>query len=236
MSISLRYAGMCAVSCSDRAASIQRGRFGDSGYDVVEAEARFSDRQISAGDDMIRARRIVIATGSEPAIPPIPGSTPCPISQTRRYSTIDVLPDDLVIIGAGAVGIELAQAFRRLGAAVTWSRPAAQFRKTIRNSLGMLLRSLDRRRVSIHTANRPTSNRSRRPRPASRSMSSTNGRQLRIEGSHLLSRRDASRGSTGSASNRRHPYDRSGITVDRRLRTDRPRGSSRSAMRSMRRI
>src|SRR3954447_2210574 len=95
-------------------------RFAGLGVDVVRAEARFvAPRQIAAGNRMIQARRVVIATGSEPAIPPILGIDSVPYFTNETIFDNERLPDSLVIIGAGAVGIELAQAHRRLGAAVT---------------------------------------------------------------------------------------------------------------------
>src|SRR4051812_4497169 len=95
-------------------------RFAGLGVEVVRAEARFvGPREISAGNRTIRTRRVVIATGSEPAIPPIPGIASVPYLTNETIFDIDRRPEHLVIIGAGAIGIELAQAHRRLGAAVT---------------------------------------------------------------------------------------------------------------------
>ena len=95
-------------------------RFERLGVRVIAAEARFVDRRtVTAGAAAIRPRRFVIATGSSPVVPPIPGI------DTVRYLTNEtvfanrVLPEHLVVIGGGPIGIELAQAHRRLGAAVT---------------------------------------------------------------------------------------------------------------------
>jgi pyruvate/2-oxoglutarate dehydrogenase complex dihydrolipoamide dehydrogenase (E3) component len=96
-------------------------RFTAMGVRVIKATARFiSKRSVVAGDYEIRARRFVIATGSTPALPEIPG-----LDAIGGYYTNDnifdltALPDHLIVIGGGAIGCELAQAFRRLGAAVT---------------------------------------------------------------------------------------------------------------------
>ena len=112
------------------------------GVDVVRAEARFvGPREIAAGNRTIRARRIVIATGSEPAIPPIPGIESVPYFTNETIFDNDLLPDHLVIIGAGAVGIELAQAHRRLGAAVTIVEAASAMPRDDPELAGMLLQA-----------------------------------------------------------------------------------------------
>src|SRR5207237_1660036 len=84
------------------------------------AEARFVDRRtIRAGAAVIRPRRFVIATGSSPVVPPIPGIDRVPYLTNETVLANRVLPEHLVVIGGGPIGIELAQAYRRLGAAVT---------------------------------------------------------------------------------------------------------------------
>ena len=113
---------------------------------MVRAEARFvGPREIAAGNRMIRARRIVIATGSEPAIPPIPGIDAVPYFTNETIFDNERLPDHLVIVGAGAVGIELAQAYRRLGAAVTIVEAARAMPRDDPELAGMLLRVPRRR-------------------------------------------------------------------------------------------
>lgn len=95
-------------------------RFEAMGVTVLREAARFIDgRTVEAGPYRIRARRFVVATGSSPLIPPIEGL------DTVSYMTNETLfertrkPQHLVIIGGGPIGVEMAQAHRRLGAAVT---------------------------------------------------------------------------------------------------------------------
>jgi pyruvate/2-oxoglutarate dehydrogenase complex dihydrolipoamide dehydrogenase (E3) component len=95
-------------------------RFEGLGVKVVQAEARFTGpRRVRAGDTEILARRFVIATGSIPFVPPIPGLDRVPFLTNETVFANRELPRHLIIIGGGAVGIELAQAHRRLGAEVT---------------------------------------------------------------------------------------------------------------------
>jgi pyruvate/2-oxoglutarate dehydrogenase complex dihydrolipoamide dehydrogenase (E3) component len=95
-------------------------RFEGLGVRVLRAEARFtSPRTVRARGVEIRPRRFVIATGSHPAIPPIRGL------EDVRYLTNETvfanrqLPEHLIVIGGGPIGIEMAQAHCRLGARVT---------------------------------------------------------------------------------------------------------------------
>lgn len=95
-------------------------RFERLGVRVIQAEARFLDAAtVAAGDALIRPRRFVIATGSSPAIPQIPGLDRVPYLTSESVFENRALPQHLVVIGGGPVGVELAQAHRRLGAAVT---------------------------------------------------------------------------------------------------------------------
>jgi pyruvate/2-oxoglutarate dehydrogenase complex dihydrolipoamide dehydrogenase (E3) component len=95
-------------------------RFEGLGVTVIKADARFTSRAtVTAGGDIIRARRFVIASGSRPAIPPIAGLNQVGYLTNETIFELKDRPDHLVIIGGGPIGCELAQAFRRLGAAVT---------------------------------------------------------------------------------------------------------------------
>ncbi len=95
-------------------------RFEGLGVRVIRAEGRFTGpREVIAGDTHIRARRFVVATGSRPAVPPIPGLAEVPYLTNETVWDDPALPRHLIVIGGGPIGAELAQAYRRLGAAVT---------------------------------------------------------------------------------------------------------------------
>ncbi|TKT75094.1 FAD-dependent oxidoreductase [Aquamicrobium sp. LC103] len=101
-------------------------RFTALGVRVIETEARFRDaRTLIAGDHEICARRFVIATGSSPAIPPIPGLDKVEFLTNETIFDLADRPERLLVIGGGAIGTELAQAFRRLGSEVTLVEAAA---------------------------------------------------------------------------------------------------------------
>ena len=90
------------------------------GVQVIRAAARFvAPDTVEAGRVIIRARRFIVATGSSPIVPPIPGLEQIRVLTSDRLVSLKALPRHLVILGAGSVGSELAQAFVRLGARVT---------------------------------------------------------------------------------------------------------------------
>ena len=95
-------------------------RFERLGVRVLRREARFTSPTIvRAGDIEIRPRRFVIATGSYPAVPAIPGLADVPYLTNETIFENRNRPDHLIVIGAGPIGVEMAQAHCRLGARVT---------------------------------------------------------------------------------------------------------------------
>lgn len=95
-------------------------RFEGLGCTVIRAFARFTGpREAVAGDTTVRARRFVIATGSRPFVPPIQGVDTVPYLTNETIFDLRERPGHLVIIGGGPIGIEMAQAHRRLGCEVT---------------------------------------------------------------------------------------------------------------------
>lgn len=95
-------------------------RYEGLGVHVIRDWAHFvSPDAIEAGGRRITARRFVIATGSRPKIPPVPGLDSVPYLTNETVFDLTALPAHLLVLGGGPIGIELAQAFRRLGAAVT---------------------------------------------------------------------------------------------------------------------
>ncbi|MBC00496.1 MAG: dihydrolipoamide dehydrogenase [Rhodobacteraceae bacterium] len=95
-------------------------RFEGLGVEVVQEAARFVDpRTVRAGDTDVRARRFVVATGSSPAVPPIPGLDTVPYLTNETVFGLTECPQHLIVVGGGPIGLELAQAYKRLGARVT---------------------------------------------------------------------------------------------------------------------
>jgi pyruvate/2-oxoglutarate dehydrogenase complex dihydrolipoamide dehydrogenase (E3) component len=95
-------------------------RFTGLGVRVITAAARFIDKStVGAGEHRITARRFVVATGSSPIIPAIPGLADVPYFTNETIFENAALLPHLIVIGGGSTGLELAQAHLRLGSRIT---------------------------------------------------------------------------------------------------------------------
>jgi pyruvate/2-oxoglutarate dehydrogenase complex dihydrolipoamide dehydrogenase (E3) component len=96
-------------------------RFEGMGVTVLQASARFTGpREVTTDkDQVVRAKYFVIATGSRALVPPVPGLSETPyFTNETVFDNADPI-EHLIVVGGGPIGVELAQAHRRLGAAVT---------------------------------------------------------------------------------------------------------------------
>ncbi|MBV9861176.1 MAG: FAD-dependent oxidoreductase [Alphaproteobacteria bacterium] len=191
-------------------------RFEGLGVRVLHETARFADpRTVRAGGTAIRSRRFVIATGSAPTIPPIPGLAAVPyFTNETIFANRDRLTH-LIVIGGGPVGVEIAQAYRRLGAAVTVLDAGRLLPREDAELAAALLASLAQEGV----AQRPAVAIARIERTGT-GIAAVLGTGERIEGSHLLVAAGRTPNTTaldldaGGIAVGPH-----GIVVDRRLRT-----------------
>ena len=95
-------------------------RFEGLGVTVIREHAHFANpKTVVSASTRVEARRIVIATGSKAMIPPIKGLSDVPYLTNETIFNLNEFPRELVILGGGPIGIELAQAFARLGSKVT---------------------------------------------------------------------------------------------------------------------
>ena len=95
-------------------------RFKGLGVQVITEYGSFiSPTEVQAGDTVITARRFVIATGSSPFVPPLPGLDTVPYDTNETIFQNRTKPEHLLIVGGGPIGMEMAQAHRRLGCEVT---------------------------------------------------------------------------------------------------------------------
>jgi pyruvate/2-oxoglutarate dehydrogenase complex dihydrolipoamide dehydrogenase (E3) component len=96
-----------------------QARFESLGVRVVRESAHFLDRHTVASDTLqVRPRKVVIATGSCPVAPPIPGLEQTSSLTNETVFGLEELPARLIVLGGGPIGLELGQAFRRLGSEV----------------------------------------------------------------------------------------------------------------------
>ena len=126
-------------------------RFEGLGVTVIRAAARFRDRRtVEAEGTRIRARRFVIATGSSPAVPPIPGLGDAPYFTNETIFEKDFIPPHLIVIGAGPIGLEMAQAHRRLGSEVTVLEALRALPRDDPELVAILVAALRREGVVLH--------------------------------------------------------------------------------------
>ncbi len=126
-------------------------RFEGLGVTVVRAHARFTGkRSLEADGKTYQARRIVIATGSRASVPPIPGLQDIAFFTNETLFKNEVLPKHLIIVGGGPIGIEMAQAHRRLGCDVTVLDSAVPLPKDDPELVAIVLAALRDEGVIIH--------------------------------------------------------------------------------------
>lgn len=194
-------------------------RFEGLGVRVIKAHARFVDREtVEAGGQRVRARRFVIATGSSPAVPPIPGLADVSYLTNETIFDFNTVPEHLIVIGGGPIGLEMAQAHRQLGARVTVLEMAQILPKDDPELVEVVRRRLDRDGVQIHEGVKVVA--AAKSETGVAVTVASDGQESRIEGSHVLvaaGRRpnvnDLDLKQAGIA------YSPKGIYVDARLRT-----------------
>jgi pyruvate/2-oxoglutarate dehydrogenase complex dihydrolipoamide dehydrogenase (E3) component len=90
------------------------------GVDVILGAARFVDAStITIGERVVRSRNFLLTTGARPRIPLIEGLNDVPFVTYENIFDNDVLPKTMIVVGGGPIGVEMAQAYQRLGAQVT---------------------------------------------------------------------------------------------------------------------
>ena len=199
-------------------------RFTGLGVRVIKGTATFIDkRTVAVGDDIhVRARRFVIATGSAPAVPPIPGLDSGPYLTNESIFTLTERPQHLIIIGAGPIGLEMAQAFRRLGSMVTVLEAAKPFAKDDPEAASIVLDQLAREGVTVR-AGVKVAKVAHAGGAVAVTVDAAETEEV-IEGTHLLvatGRKAAVDGLDLEAAGVR--YDRAGIKVNRKLKTSNKR-------------
>ena len=92
----------------------------DKGIDLYRGDARIEGPgRIVVGAEQVETDRVVLATGSDPLIPPVDGLEDVDYWTNRDGTGLNAVPDSIIVLGGGPVGVELAQALRRFGASVT---------------------------------------------------------------------------------------------------------------------
>ncbi len=195
-------------------------RFEGMGVRVIQASARFAGPQeVAAGDLVVAARRIVIATGSAPSVPPIPGLKDVPFLTNETVFENTVLPEHLIVIGGGPIGLEMAQAHRLLGARVTVLEAARVLAKDDPELAELLIQRLIADGVAIEAGVKIR--RVERAGARIAAVLEDGAGERRVEGSHLLVAAGRRANLAGLDLDKAgiRTDERGGLIVDRRLRT-----------------
>ena len=188
-------------------------RFEGLGVTVIQAAARFTgEREIEAGEYRVRAKRFVIATGSRPVAPPLEGLSETPYFTNETIFSHREKIDRLVIIGGGPIGLEMAQAHRRLGARVSVLDMGPILPKDDPDAAEVVRQSLVRDGVELHE--RVKVLRTRKNGAGVAVVFEENGTRRRILASHLLV-------AAGRAANIDDlDLDKAGVKHDRAIEVD----------------
>ncbi|MEK6638873.1 MAG: FAD-dependent oxidoreductase [Pseudomonadota bacterium] len=125
-------------------------RFESLGVEVIRDRGILvDDRTVQVGGRQLKAKRIVIATGSRPRKPDIPGLDDVDYLTNETIFDIDELPRHLAIMGGGPIGMEMAQSFRRLGAQVTVIEQMRPFPRDDADAAALVMAALEREGVVI---------------------------------------------------------------------------------------
>ena len=194
-------------------------RFEGLGVTVIKEAARFTGpTEVTAGEFRIKARRVVVATGSTPFVPPITGIDDVSYLTNETIFGLAHLPEHLIVVGGGPIGIEMAQAHRQLGCRVTVLEAAIILPKDDPELVATLRRQLVADGIDLRDGVKVVKVES--GDDGITAIIENGDNQERIQGSHLLvaaGRRPSVDGLGLETAG--IEYDSKGIKVDARLRT-----------------
>jgi len=149
---------------------------------VIKGEAHFQNRrQIAVGESVVKARRFVVATGSLPALPDIPGLAELPVVTEDSLFELVKRPERLIVLGGTAAAVELAQAMRALGSEVALIARDGLLLDEDPEAVGVLRRALLGDGIALHEGRPILRAESHRQRPRL-----VLDGEIRIDGTHLL--------------------------------------------------
>lgn len=194
-------------------------RFTGLGVRVIQEAGKFIDsRTVEAGDYHVKARRFVVATGSSPGVPPIPGLDKAPYFTNETIFNNKKALDHLMVIGGGPIGMELAQAHARLGAKVTVLEAFTPLGKDDPELTAIVLKQLRSEGIDIRAGVRIE--RVEKSRTGVRAVITEDGKEHTIEASHMLVAAGRRPNVDGLGLEEAGiEYERTGITVNGGLKT-----------------
>lgn len=195
-------------------------RFEGLGVRVIREAAHFADsRTLQSSTATVRARRIIVATGSRPRVPDIPGLRDEPFLTNETIFSLTQLPERLIVLGGGPIGLELGQAFRRLGSEVVIIEPGVPMGREDPEAASLVVAQIKSEGVDLKIGCQV-----KRVEPGPVIVLETPEGEERVSGTHLL----LAVGRTPSIDQLNLEiggvaYDERGIKTDSSLRTSNPR-------------
>lgn len=198
-------------------------RFEELDVTVIREHARFIDPDtVQAGDQTIKARYFIVAAGSRAAVPPIPG-----LDESRVYTNENIFelrekPDHLLIIGGGPIGIEMAQAHRRLGVKVSVFDMGSILPRDDQDHVKIIRETLDKEGVNLYE--NISIKEVKHSADGVSLIVEKDGKTKEVKGSHLLVAAGRKPNTDGLDLDKANiEYDKKGIKVDDHLRASNKR-------------
>jgi mercury(II) reductase len=158
----------------------------EQGFVVFKGTGEFiSPNEVSVNGEVVRGRRLVVATGTEPSLPPVEGLEEIGYITNVEAVALRSLPRRLIVLGAGPIGLEFAQMFTRFGSRVTVVEMLEQvLPKEDPEVAGLLRQYLEEEGVVVHTSARVR--RVERDGDVKVVVADKDGAELRVQGDELL--------------------------------------------------
>lgn len=194
-------------------------RFRELGVNVILEEGRFTGPDtVQAGEHTIKARYFIIATGSRAVVPPIPGLDKDKAFTNETIFGLREKPDHLLVIGGGPIGIEMAQAHRRLGCKVSVFDMGSILPRDDQSNVEIVRKALVKEGVALYER---VSIKGVKHTPSGVILTiEHDGKTQEVGGSHLLVAAGRAPNTGGLDLEKAGvKYEKRGITVDEHLRT-----------------
>lgn len=194
-------------------------RFEGLGVHVIREHGEFIDsKTVKAGNQIIKAKKFVIATGSRAFVPPIKGIDESQVLTNENIFELRDKPEHLLIIGGGPIGLEMAQAHRRLGCKVTVMDMGKILPRDDENNVAVVYEALIKEGINIHE--NFSVNEIQHGDKAHTIFGSKDDENITVKASHILVAAGRKPNSDKIGLDKANiKNDRHGVTVDKRLRT-----------------
>jgi len=198
-------------------------RFRSLGINVILEAGRFTGPDtVQAGEHIIKARYFVIATGSRAVVPPIPGLDKSKVFTNETIFGLRQKPDHLLVIGGGPIGIEMAQAHRRLGCKVSVFDMASILPRDDQSNVEVVRQALVKEGIDLHE--RVSIKEVKHVDNTVTLVIEKDGMVQEITGSHLLVAAGRAPNTDGlDLEIAGVKFEKRGITVDEHLKTSNPK-------------